>query len=150
MSGQSKFLPQSSIILGIICLIWIIYDIISIYTNLESVTFLGMAGVIAGIGYLFIFVFHILIIIVYFRYFLKSHNHSSRVGIPVLFVLSVLALFMEKVMFDEVAREYYLEFPMPGETHFIVFGLLINGIFIVYSIFNVFKRVGVSSVKYKG
>jgi hypothetical protein len=44
-------------------------------------------------------------------------------------------------MFDEVAHEYYIEFPMPGETHFIVLGLLINGIFILYSIFSIYKWV---------
>lgn len=35
-------------------------------------------------------------------------------------------------MVDEVKYEFYLEFPAPGEVHFISFGLFINAAFILY------------------
>ncbi len=96
-----------------------------------------------AIGYLFIIVFHFLVLIVYFLHFRKSSKIQLKVGVPLLLIISFFFLAVEKVMFDEVAHEYYIEFPMPGETHFIVFGLLMNGIFILYLMYIIYTQVGV-------
>ena len=143
MSEDNKYLHLITAILGFICLLWIIYDIFSIYTNLKSVIFLGTAGLYMALGYLFILVFHFLVLIVYFIHLRKSLNFQAKVVIPAFLFISFLFLVIQKVMFDEVAREYYIEYPMPGETHFIVVGLLINGIFIFYSMFIIYTYVGV-------
>jgi hypothetical protein len=92
-----------------------------------------------AVGYLFIIVFHLMVLIVYLIHFRKSAKIQFRVGVPLLLIISFFFLAVEKVMFDEVAHEYYIEFPMPGETHFIAFGLLVNGIFILYSVFAIYK-----------
>jgi hypothetical protein len=38
-------------------------------------------------------------------------------------------------MIDEVGREYYLEFPVPGEVGFIYLGLIINALFILFALY---------------
>jgi hypothetical protein len=49
-----------------------------------------------------------------------------------------LPFILEKVIYAEVTREYYIEFHMPGETHFIVIDLLINSFFILYMMYNIY------------
>jgi hypothetical protein len=44
-------------------------------------------------------------------------------------------------MFDEVLHEYYLEFPAPGEVHFIYFGLFINAGFILYALYCIIQEL---------
>ena len=58
MSEKFKALPTSTFFLGIVCFIWIVYDIVKIYSDLGSVIFFDTSGLIVGIGYLLILLFH--------------------------------------------------------------------------------------------
>jgi hypothetical protein len=84
-----------------------------------------------GIGYLLIIIFHILILIIYFQH-IRPYQNNLLVS---LLIFSFFALIIEKVMFDEVGHEYYLELPAPGEVNFIYFGLFINAVFIGYALY---------------
>ncbi len=133
MPANRRTLPTTAFLLGIVCLIWILYDVVKIHSDLGSVLFFDKSGLIVGIGYLFILLFHALMFIVYGKYFRHHPRLGPRALLPFLLVVSFLALAVEKVMFDEVGREYYLEFPRPGETYFIYLGLFVNVVFIAYA-----------------
>ena len=103
--------------------------------NLLHVLF-GETGYIVGVGYLFIVSFHVSAFIFIFMHFHVVKTFGGlRIVLLSLGIISLIAVGVEKVMYDEVAREYYLEFPMPDETYFIYFGLFINFICIVYALF---------------
>jgi len=59
MSEKFKALPTPTFFLGIVCLFWIVYDIVMIYSDLGSVIFFDTSGLIVVIGYLLILLFHI-------------------------------------------------------------------------------------------
>ncbi len=124
MIRKFKVLPASTLFLGIVCFIWTIYDIVKIYSDLGSVIFFDTSGLIVGIGYLLILLFHILIFIIYFKYFRHHQNNVLSVSLLSLLIISFFALIIEKIMFDEVLHEYYLEFP-----HLLIVGKFVNGRF---------------------
>lgn len=139
MSEKFKVFPATTILLGVLCFLWIVYDIVQIYFDLQSVLFFGTSGLIMGIGYLFILLFHILVLIIYFKYLRHHQNIILSFTLLSLTIISFLALAVEKVMFDEVGREFYLEFPAPGEVSFIYLGLFINALFIIYALYCINK-----------
>ena len=135
MSGKSKTLQTLAFFSGIICLLWIIYDFLKIYNDLSAVLFSANTGLIVGIGYIFILSFHVFVLILYFRFFRHHKEKKLRGLLLILFFISFLALAVEKVMFDEVGREFYLEFPAPGEVHFIYLGLFLNALFVLFALY---------------
>ena len=135
MSGKSKTLQTFAFFLGIICFLWIIYDFLKICNDLHAVLFSTNTGLIIGIGYLFILSFHALVLVLYFRHFRHQQEKGLSGLLLILFVFSFLALAVEKVMFDEVGREFYLEFPAPGEVHFIYLGLFLNALFVLFALY---------------
>ena len=135
MPAKPRTLPMTAFLLGIVCLVWMLYDVLQIHSDLGAVIFRGPSGLIVGIGYLFILLFHGLMFIVYWKYFRHHPRLGPRILLPALLVASFFALAMEKVMFDEVGREYFLEFPRPGEVDFIYLGLFVNATFIAYALF---------------
>ncbi len=163
MSEKFKVLPTSTFFLGIVCFIWIVYDIVKIYSDLGSVIFFDTSGLIVGIGYLLILLFHkiyrlhvgtlhatslqpILIFIIYFKYFRHHQNNVLSVSLLSLLIISFFALIIEKIMFDEVLHEYYLEFPAPGEVHFICFGLFVNAGFILYALYCIIQEFKLTQI----
>jgi len=139
LNGKCQYKILSTIIfsLGIVCLFWIIFDIVNVYSNLSSVIFFGTLGLIVGVGYIFILIFHILVLFVYFKYFHNRPNNKLSIGFLSFIIISFLALVVQKAMYDEVGREYYLEFPAPGEVRFIYLGLIINALFILYALYRI-------------
>jgi len=146
MSEKFKALPTSTFFLRIVCFIWIVYDIVKIYSDLGSVIFFDTSGLIVGIGYLLILLFHILIFRIYFKYFRHHQNNVLSVSLLSLLIISFFALIIEKIMFDEVLHEYYLEFPAPGEVHFIYFGLFVNAGFILYALYCIIQEFKLTQI----
>ena len=140
---RKELFPTIVFILGLVCLMWIVYDIIKIYTDLGSIIQPWGGGLYIGIGYIFIITFHLLFLTFYILHFRHNEHLFIRHGLPVLLVVSFLSLMMEKVMFDEVGHEYLIEYPMPGETHFIVFGLLVNTFFILCTLYSIYREFNV-------
>lgn len=134
MAAKPWILRKAAFLLGIVCLPWILYDLFKLHSDLPSVIFRGPSGLIVGVGYLFILIFHVLMFIVYGKYFRHHPRFGPRILLPALLVASFFALAVEKVMFDEVGREYFLEFPRPGEADFIDLGLFANAVFIAYAL----------------
>ena len=150
MSEKSKIFPTITFYLGIICVLWIIYDIYKIYSDLRSVLFQSPTSLIMIIGYFFILIFHIFVIVIFFRYFKGQKNSNKNIILLFLIIFSIFMIMVEKVMFDEVGHEYYIEFPAPGEVRFLYFGLFINASFIIYSLYLInqkFKIIQPSSIQ---
>jgi len=135
MLEKSKIFPTFTFYLGIICVLWIIYDIYKIYSDLRSVLFQSPTSLIMLIGYFFILIFHLFVIVLFFRYFKGQKNSNKNIILLFLIIFSIFMIMVEKVMFDEVGHEYYIEFPAPGEVIFLYFGLFINASFIIYSLY---------------
>jgi len=132
--GNNKLIPTIGFFLGIICILWIIYDIIVITFNLPSVIYFGAAGFFVGIGYILIIIFHIYVAGIYFMHARHYPKTLASNRLLSLLIISFTGLIVQKAMFDEVGREYYIEYPFPGETYFIIFGLVLNTVFLVYAL----------------
>jgi len=139
----SKNLKIYSIIIwifGVISLVWIFYDIYQIKTDLSFVIQFDKVGVIMGIGYLFILFFHILsLIFIAIQFRFNKGLNSLRNSTLILGIISFLAFGIEKVMYDEVGREYYLEWPAPGEVMFLYFCLGIHALFAVIVLLYIYR-----------
>ncbi|MDH4196039.1 MAG: hypothetical protein OEW05_01370 [Candidatus Aminicenantes bacterium] len=147
MAAKSRTLPTTAFLLGILCLIWILYDIVKIHSDLISVIFPRSSGWIVGIGYILILLFHALMFIVYWKYFRHHPSVGPRMALISLWIISFFALAVEKVMFDEVGREYFLEFPRPDEVYFIYLGLFVNAVFIIYALYCLSRNSGLNAEK---
>ncbi|MEN8194737.1 MAG: hypothetical protein ABFS12_18095 [Bacteroidota bacterium] len=132
MLKEKSKISKTVFILGIICVVWIIVDIVLLLIDLHGVIFFELSGLIVGIGYIFILLFHILFFIYLFNIYRIGQRYKQIIPSVILFIVSLFALAVQKVMYDEVGREYYLENSIPGETYFIYFGLILNLIFIMY------------------
>lgn len=132
MNDRKKTLLNLTRIIGIICLLWIVLDIALIQTDLEAVIRFQLQGKIIGIGYILLLIFHGLAVILYFSCFGGLQNPGWNGFYIVAGIMSTLCLAVQKVMFDEVGREFTMEQPIPGETYFIYLALLINALFILY------------------
>ena len=133
MSREMRWFHIVTVAAGVLSCVWIGFDFFEISSDLHAVLF-GDSGWIIGIGYLFILIFHLFMIIIILRDLRQYGAEGPRVLLIFLLIASFLALAAEKVMYDEVAREYYLEPPAPGEVGFIYLGLAVNALFILYAL----------------
>ncbi len=129
------------LILGIISIPFIFYDISVIIFDLESaLTITTTSGVIIFIGYIFILLFHLTVAGYLIRYSKRFQNIRSQTNTIITYgIISFLSIVMQKVMWDEVGREFYIEYPFPDETYFIIMGLLLNAVFIIMASVFVYK-----------
>ncbi len=152
MSKTQKIFSIITWIFGVISLVWIFYDMYQIKTNLSFVIQFDKVGIIMGVGYLFIIFFHILsfiFIAIHFRF--KKQFDPLRNSILILGIISFLAFGIEKVMVDEVGREYFLEWPAaPGEVMFLYLCLGIHALFVVMVLFFISKFLMISKKQIDG
>ena len=147
MDNKGAIARAVTLVLGMITFGWLLLDIYEVNSNLHDFIF-GEAGWIGLIGYLFIFAFHVsafIFIIFQFRY--SETLHVLKVATLVAGVLSLFALGVEKVMFDEIGREYYMEGGKPGEVKLLYIAFAINVIFNVLAFFLIFKSYTIPSVR---
>jgi hypothetical protein len=140
MAKKRTFLQSAISLFGVVSLLWIVFDFFQIALNLESVIYLGRTGFIVGIGYLFILAFHLLALAQCIKNLILKNKLAVSITTLFFLIVSFLSLFMQKVMFDEVGREYSVEYPMPGETYFIFLGLAINALFILFVLKNMYRK----------
>jgi len=128
MTKSIKAVAAASLILGIISLIWILYDLFLISADLQGVLF-GSRGTAVGIGYIVILLLHgmafLLILLLFSRF--RGYGVLKAISIAAV-VNSLLMLAVQKVMYDEVGRE--IKFGSDaGEIVFVNLGLVINASF---------------------
>jgi len=95
-----------TLVLGIVSLLWLFYDLYEITHNIEKVLYVNESGYIIGIGYIFILLFHVFSIIYVLKQFRRYKKFNwLRIIVMIFGVFSLFAIAVEKVMYDEIARE---------------------------------------------
>jgi hypothetical protein len=64
----------------------------------------------------------------------RQKNSEIRAVLLFLLCVSFLSLAIQKVMYDEVMHEFFLEYPFPNETVFIYLGLAVNAAFVIFTL----------------
>jgi hypothetical protein len=98
-----------SAILSFFCLVFIIYRVNTdpeAALNIDK-SRLGILDYAMGAGHLFILLFHvyaIIFIFMHFRYF--KELRLFKTGLLIIGIISFFSIGVEKIMIDEIAREY--------------------------------------------
>jgi len=116
--------------LGILAGIGLANNLYQVNLNLRATLGLSAAGYTVGIAYVFILLFHG---VSFFALLIHHLNVKElprlRIAALTLGVLSLVAIGVEKVMFDEIARETALGWEVTGEIVILNIGLLVNVLF---------------------
>jgi hypothetical protein len=119
--------------LGLVTFLWLLFLASAIHTDLAGVLRFDLSDsltYLTGAGYLVMLAFHVTA----FVFLFKEARLAKRIGSGrslalVLGIVSLFAIAVEKVMFDEIGRETFLESPAPGEIIFLDAGLVVNALF---------------------
>jgi hypothetical protein len=122
-----------TLVLGLITFLWLLFHLHEIRADLPGVLRFDLShysNYITGAGYLIMLLFHIAAFIFMF----KEARFTKRIGgwqvlALVLGVSSLFAIAVEKVMYDEIAHELFVEYPVPNEIVFLYACLAVNVIF---------------------
>jgi hypothetical protein len=127
-----------TLVLGGITFLWLVVHIYGIRTNLPSLLRFDASNpsdYVAGAGYLIMLLFHAA---AFFFIFTKAHVKERMGAWPVLGLVaglfSLFAVAAEKVLYDEIGREWKSGFPPPGETSLLYACLGVNALFSLFMI----------------
>lgn len=141
MDRTYRVIALATLILSIISLVWEAYDIYNIHFHLTQVLQFKYPGAIMAIGYIFILLFHIS---AFLFIFMRIRRTGKAGKLPILIIMtgiaSLFSIAIEKVMFDEIGREFYIEFPISGEILFLYVCLGINALFSALIIFCLYRE----------
>ncbi|MFC2083621.1 hypothetical protein ACFLS9_01050 [Bacteroidota bacterium] len=148
MNKNIKNLSIITLVLSIVSFVWIIYDFYEISFHLPSVLDVSKSGYLVGIGYLIIIAFNItaIIFILVIINVLKELSVLKTTGF-VFGVISLLAIGAEKVMWDEIGKEYGVLGAHMGEVMILYFLLIINASFCIFMFYLTIKVLAVSEVQ---
>ena len=133
-------------------LIYILYRVSTNFVdalNIDKSGF-GISDLLFASGHVFILIFHLYAIIFIFSHFHKLKKFKI-LGIATL-VLAVISLFFmggEKVLFDEIAREYRLGLDV-GEVNILRFAYIINLAFSILMFLLLLKTFRMSEIDDSG
>ena len=143
---KTKIKTNSTILFltSIISFFWLVIIMFQINTNLAEALNIdrlkpGILDFAIGSGHLFVLVFHVYAIIYIFIHF--HHFKELRILKTAFLVLGIISLFLmgvEKVMVDEIAREYRVGMEI-SEIHILNSAYIINLIFSVCIFFLILK-----------
>lgn len=142
MKKRIKLLIQISFIIGFISFNSIIYILYKLNYNLLEVIDKNTIDYIGLVGYLFIIFFHlisILFIIVHFRHF--KFLNLLRIISLITGIISLFAIGAEKILFDEIAREYAIGWEVAGEIIILEILLFMNITFCLLMFTLIFKTL---------
>ncbi|MBN1408292.1 MAG: hypothetical protein JW956_10905 [Calditrichaceae bacterium] len=156
MSSKNKINQLIVFILSIISFCSLVYILLRVNMNVvEAINInqksLDFFDIITIAGYLFITIFHlygIIFIFTQFRY--PSEFKWLRILILIIGISSLLALGVEKVMIDEIAKEYRSGFIDQGEFNILNYALTLNLLFnmmMIYYLLKLFRRTDKEEAK---
>lgn len=153
MKSKIKINYLMLFILSIISFCCLSYILFRLNTNIvEALNIdqkpLDIYDFITIIGYLFIIIFHlyaIMFIFSQFRY--PSEFRKLKVTLLIFGIGSLLAIGVEKVMVDEIAREYRSGFTDQGEFYILNGSLVINILFIIFMFYFFLKSYRLKDIK---
>jgi len=152
-----KIKPRiSNSILLILCIFsfsGLIYILYQISTDLVTALNINKSALdtshyISGVGYLLILIFHVYSII--FIYSHIHHFHEFKGAATIMLILGIISFFaiaFEKVMMDEIAREYRFGLEIKGELFGLYAAYFINLAYTILVFFLLLKTVGLTYIK---
>jgi hypothetical protein len=131
--------------LGLATFLWLLYHVYEVRADLPGVLNFDVSdyrGYITGLGYLIMLFFHAAAFVFLFLHsrFIKRYTFRS-VAAFVLGILSLFAIAVEKVMYDEIAREMTVEYPVPGEVFFLYLCFGVNALFCLVMVGAVYRAL---------
>ena len=127
-----KGVARTGFMLGCVAFLCIVWMVVFIRTDLNAVLEFGDGGYILAAGYLYLLLYHGFVFLHIILCFFKDYTLAPmHVGIGLLGIVSLFSFIVEKVMFDEVAREMAIEYPYPGEVVFIYGALGVHLLFVL-------------------
>lgn len=153
MTSKIKINHSMLFILSIISFCCLSYILFRLNTNIvEAINIdqkpLDIYDFITVIAYIFIIVFHLYAIIFIFGQFrYPDEFRMLKVLLLILGVGSLLAIGVEKVMIDEIAREYRAGFKDQGEFFILNGSLVINILFNIFMFYLFLKSYRLKDIK---
>ncbi len=145
---KARFKTNNTIMMiaGIISFFWLTYIVLQIIVNLPEAfnidrSGIGIIDILMGAGHLFVLAFHLYALVYIFMHF--HHFKELMVLKSILLIFGIVSLFsmgVEKVMIDEVARQYRLGLSI-YEIYILYFAYFINMLFSALMFFLVLKTV---------
>lgn len=127
-----------TVILGLATFLWLIFHVYEIGTDLPGVLRFDASDpseYLVGAGYLAMLMFHAVALVFLFT---RARTEKRFDGWAVLGltigILSLFAIAAEKVMYDEIGREWAVEAPFPGEVWLLLGCLGLNMLFSLFMI----------------
>jgi MFS family permease len=122
-----------TLVLGLVTFLWLLFHVYSISTDLPGVLRFDLSNsttYVSGVGYLVMLAFHAAALVFLFKQTrLAQEPGGGRILAIAFGVVSLFAISVEKVMYDELGREIALEFPVPDEIVFLYACLAVNALF---------------------
>ncbi len=135
---MKKNFSSSSIItlvLSLVTFLWLLFHFHRIRTDLPGVLrfdFSDYSDILIGTGYLVMLLFHVAAFIFVFKQARFMNQFGGRQMLTLLLgIVSLFAIAMEKVMYDEIAHEMSVEYPVPSEVSLLYGCLTVNALFCV-------------------
>jgi small-conductance mechanosensitive channel len=143
MKKQISVSGLVTLVLGFATFLWLVFHVYEIRTDLPGLLRFDASDpsdYLAGAGYLVMLLFHAAAFLFIFRQarIMKRFGGWQVLGL-VLGVFSLFAIAAEKVMYDEIGREWTIEFPLPGEVSLLYACLGVNVLFSVFMIVAAFR-----------
>ena len=124
-----------TLVLSIVTFLWLLFHFYRIRTDLPGVLqfdFSDYLAILTGTGYLVMLLFHVAAFIFIFKQARVTKWFGGRhVLALILGIVSLFAIAMEKVMYDEIAHEMSVEYPVPSEASLLYGCLAVNGFFCI-------------------
>jgi hypothetical protein len=143
-TGHLNLMGRIGLVLGCIASAGIVAMVVLIRTALPAILDFNAMGYILGIGYLYLLLYHGFVflhaILILFSEYKSTPLH---IGVVVLGFVSGFLFIVEKVMFDEIAREMVYEFPVPGEIVFIYGALGVHLLFTALAFVSMVRSTGI-------
>jgi hypothetical protein len=136
MKKQLTARGLATVVLGLATFLWLVFHISEIATNLPGVLHFDVSNpsdYLAGAGYFVMLLFHAAAFIFLFtRARFDSRFGGGQILGLALGVLSLFAIAAEKVLHDEIGREWTSGSPVPTEVSLLYACLGINVLFCVF------------------
>jgi len=124
-----------TLVLSLVTFLWLLFHLNEIRTDLPGVLRFDLSDysdILMAMGYLVMLLFHAAAFIFIFKESRFTNRFGGRkVLMLILGIVSLVAIAMEKVMYDEIAHELSVEYPVPSEV-FLLYGcLVVNALFCI-------------------
>jgi len=131
---------KATFFLAAISLCWLVFDLIVLAVNFPDILLFGLWSGVAGAGYIFILAFHAFAFLMLILHLRKiGRDGILRTVSFITGLLSLIAICVEKVFYDEIGREFGAGFAIGNELKVLALMLMINAVFAAIMMLVVFR-----------